>query len=173
MNKREFVTGTIAGFGSLIHGATVGETKTSASGPISDAGVSFSWLHDTDRLHCTLSAPTRGWVAAGFNEMPGLRKTRFVMAAVSITPIRVSERIALVPDHREITEHGGVPALSDAAGTYEDGRSRLTFSLPYQFEDRPSLNLRPGTQVHLMLAWSRETDFAHHSAWRRHFPVTL
>lgn len=174
MNKREFMAGTLAGIGgSILHGGAFGKTKGGESGLISDAGVTFSWTHDSDRLRCMISAPTRGWIAAGFNETSGLRGTRFVMAAVSIRPMRVSERIALVPDHREITAHGGVPALRDADGSYEEGRSRLSFSLPHKFEDRPALSLRPGSHAHLMLAWSHETEFDHHSAWRRHFPITL
>ncbi len=174
MNKREFLTGTLSGLGgSILLDSASNRASAETSGSISDAGVALGWRHDGGRVRFKLSAPTKGWIAAGFNETPALRNTRFIMAAVSITPLRVSERIAQVPEHREITEHGGIPALRDAGGYYADGRSNLVFSLPHRFEDRPALSLRPGSQTNLMLAWSHETDFLHHSAWRRHFTITL
>ena len=171
MKRRAFVKASLAlvGCGSL---ATAAASREGSS-MIQDDGVTFLWRHEGNRLWATLTAPTPGWIAAGFNETSALHNTRFVIAAVSVSPIRVEEHIALVPDHRPVAALGMPPALGDARGAYENGTSRLGFSLPQAIPGRPTLDLAQGAAATLMLAWSHEPDFDHHSAWRRHYAVTL
>ena len=174
MNKRQFLQGTLM--------VASGLTASSSSLPaiaeeqarrIIDDHVEFSWKHKADRLFGELSAPTAGWIAVGFNERRTLKGTRFVIAAVSTSPIRAEEHIALVPDHRNVSALGLPPALDHVSGSYSQGLSRLEFSLPHQFPEHPALQLAPGASPHLMLAWSQDADFTHHSAWRRHYDVQL
>ena len=174
MNKRQFLHGTLLASSALMffrsaRPALAGDHPRE----IIEGQVRFSWRHDGSRLFGELSAPTPGWIAVGFNERPKLKDTRFVIAVVSTSPVRAEEHVALVPDHRNIEALGLSPALDHAGGSYDAGLSRLEFSLPHQIPGRAALQLGPGAQVHLMIAWSRETDFTHHSAWRRHFDVHL
>mgnify|MGYP000882981820 CR=1 FL=1 len=156
-------------------GAVAAGAADSAGAPrvLSDGGVSFSWSHRGGRLHATLRAPTRGWIAAGFNNRRTLEGTRFVIAAVAAAPIVVEEHIALVPDHRRVDRLGGTPALADVAGGFVGGVSRCDFSLPEAVVGAFPLDLAPGRPAYLMLAWSMEPEFDHHSAWRKHYDVTL
>ncbi len=174
MTKREFLKTSMAALG----GAALSRVSASAAQhedprSIVDAGVTFRWRHEAGRLHATLAAPTPGWIAAGFNEARTLSNTRFVIAAVSTAPIRVEEHIALVPDHQEVGRLGLPRAITDVSGYYDSGLSHLAFSLPQNFPERPSLRLSPGSKTYLMLAWSDEPDFDHHSAWRRHYDLIL
>lgn len=175
MNKRQFLSLATFGLGTLI-GAPVSRAATSTAMParsVTQDDVTFSWCHDNTSLIGTLSAPTNGWVAVGFNEKPELKNTRFIMAATSLFPIRAEEHIARVPDHKSITELGLKPALKLARGSYADGRSHLEFQISQRIAGRPALSLAPGSRVHVMLAWSQAVAFDHHSAWRKHFPLTL
>lgn len=183
MNKRKFLNISLAMMSSLslradsaaaeeASGSDKGAVKNSPAA-IVDAGVEFTWRHEADRVRGTLTAPTAGWIAVGFNETPSLRNTWFVIATVSTSPIQAEEHIALVPAHKKIEDLGLEPGLAHVSGYYDNGRSRLEFSLPHTRPKRPSLRLDPGAGLHLMLAWSHETAFDHHSAWRRHYDIVL
>ncbi len=136
-------------------------------------GMDFGWLHRHGRLHATLSAPTDGWFAVGFNDHPRLEGTRFVIATVSREPIRAQEHIALVPAHQDVASLGLEETLGTLEGNYDGERSYLSFSLPEVFPDANNPTLSAGQKTHLMLAWSTSPDFGHHSRWRRHFDVVL
>lgn len=179
MNKRQFLSLAAFGLGTLS-----GRTSTMASAlkRVEDAGTLFEWSHADGHLKCQLCAPTNGWIAVGFNNAATLRNTRFVIAVTSSTNLRAEEHIALVPDHKNVTELGLAPALRDVSGYSKDGRSHLSFSLPHlitgngKIQDKthhPASSLSPGSPVHLMLAWSHAPEFDHHSAWRKHFDITL
>ncbi|MEL6678417.1 MAG: hypothetical protein AAFQ51_06895 [Pseudomonadota bacterium] len=141
-----------------------------ADGRIAVDDVSFDWHHTGDALTSTLTAPTRGWVAVGFNGARRLEGTRFVIAERADGVPRFAERIAVVPTHEPVEAFGLTRALHGAELRHIPGGSRLTFSYP---TDLPGLALAPGSATHLMLAWSHAPEFDHHSAWRRHLDITL
>lgn len=171
MNKRDFLKTSLA-FSSmfLIDGTKMASAQEKV---LEFDGVSFGWTHHGDRLAGVFTAPTSGWIAIGFNNEPILQNTHFVIAAVSAAPVRIEEHIAIVPNHRRVEELGRSPALLDAEGHFENGVSSLSFAVPHDFPGRPELKLAPGNDVSVMLAWSREADFDHHSAWRRQVAVVL
>lgn len=175
MNKRQFLSLAAFGLGTLSGGLP---TMARDAKRVEDAGTLFRWSHKDGHLIGQLSAPTDGWIAVGFNNAPTLSNTRFVIAVTSGNSVRAEEHIALVPDHRKVMELDLTPALSNVIGRYEQNRSHLNFSLPHQLRNRteshqPAVSLSPGSMVHLMLAWSRAPEFDHHSAWRKHFKITL
>ncbi len=144
-----------------------------AAATITDPAVSFTWAHSDAGLTCTLEASTRGWVAVGFNSERRLKGTRFVMAARTGDRVRVEEYIARVPARERVAALGLAPAVTEAVLTHIPGGSRLRVTFSERFRDQPALSLAPGRTTHLMLAWSHETDFDHHSAWRAHYDITL
>lgn len=171
MNKRKFIT--LSATGLIMAGTRYATALSRGENIVEDSGVKFQWHHKDGRLFGTLSAPTTGWIAVGFNETSGLNNMRFIMAAVSTKPIRVEEHLTRSPRHTNVKELGIASSLADVGGNWDENHSTLNFSLSHIFAGRPSLTLSPGEKTHLMLAWSHETDFDHHSAWRRHYPITL
>jgi len=165
-SKRSLFGGVACGFGAACGATDVPDPF--ARRQLDVDGVVFSWAHDADRVRMALAIATAGWIAVGFNDRRTLAGTRFVIAS-AITG-RIEERIARVPDHAPIAALGIAPAIAEAAVAFESGRSVLRFAMPHRLS---SQSLAPGSAVHLMLAWSPETDFAHHSAWRRHVDVVL
>lgn len=163
MDKRLFMQALLGAVG-LAGSAALAEPRRVAAG-----GMDFRWIHRDERLHCTLSGKTEGWIAVGFNAARPLANTRFVIASAGGS-LRIEEHIALVPDHRSVEALGIAPALAATSGQYAYGMSLVAFSLPQQL---PDLNLASGVRTHLMLAWSHHADFDHHSAWRKHFDITL
>jgi hypothetical protein len=163
MTKRDLLRGLTA------TGLLAAAPARAASGRIATDGVILVWRHAESRLFAEFSAPAPGWVAVGFNATHGLAGTRFVIAA----PARIEERLALVPDHVRVESRGLGTGLGDASFARVRGTAVLRFSLPHRFPDSPELRLDAGHRAHVMLAWSHDDDFAHHSAWRRHFDAVL
>jgi len=143
--------------------------NASLQNKIEEENVRYEWGHSEERMHSRLQAPTEGWIAVGFNSQRKLKGTRFVIAETSSFPVRVEEHIALVPDHQKVQDLDLLKTVDDVSGSYENGTSKLCFSLPHLFSDQPGLILTPNTQIYIMLAWSLAGEFNHHSAWRRHY----
>ncbi len=143
------------------------------AGSIAEGGMTFTWVHAGGRLHGTLTAPTRGWLAVGFNDARALEGTRFFIAVVAGAAPVAEVHVALVPEHPPIEALGGRSGLADVAGAFAGGVSRATFSLPEVGGAPYAADLRAGARTHLMLAWSHGPEFDHHSAWRGHFDMVL
>ncbi len=169
MHRRSLIAGPL--IATLV--SRLARAADHGPGHISAGAVTFDWFHRDGRLFGTLTAPMPGWLAVGFNADQQLAGTRFVIAALIESRLRAEEHVALVPDHPEIGTLGGTSGLADLSARQQDGRTRLAFSLPHVGTGLHAMDLSPGTRSHLMLAWSHDPDFDHHSAWRRHYDVTL
>ncbi|MBL4786281.1 MAG: hypothetical protein JKY49_12720 [Cohaesibacteraceae bacterium] len=174
MNKRQFVklclTAIGTGFVSLPEQV---KAINITPGSLIDGRVSFGWSHDTHRVRLSMSAPTAGWLAIGFNEHPGLGNMRFVMAVASEKRPRAEEHLTRNGSHFDVRKLNLETHLKDLEGAYNGEFSQIRFSLPHSMRHRPTLQLAGGSQTNLILAWSQDTDFNHHSAWRKHYPITL
>jgi hypothetical protein len=167
MNRRKLLIATGA---SMV--ASLSDAK-GLSPNIQIDGVRLQAWHRDERLFASFSAPTRGWLAVGFNNFQRFEGSRFVIGHAKGSTIRIEEHIAIVPDHVPVQELGLQAAVQDASIHSEAGRSRLEFSWPHRFADTDNPSLDAGQLTFIMLAWSQEPDFDHHSAWRRHFWVRL
>lgn len=135
--------------------------------------VTFLWRHTDGTLQCQVSAPTQGWFAAGFNDSEGLDKAWIVIGHVTEPITRVEEHIATPPTHRTVQSLGLQPAIIEFSGLYSAGYSVLNFTVLHKINGRPELDLKRGNSLYLMLAWSYESDFEHHCAWRKHIAIIL
>lgn len=163
MHRRNF----LAGLGLSISAAGASASPTPLE--FCADGTKFRSWHKDARLISAVTAPTRGWVAVGFNNQQHLKGTRFVIGAMISGRFQVEEHIAVVPDHPRVQELGLGRAVTNVEGRLSGNTTTMKFSLPHLFPDSENPTLLPGTSTFLMLAWSHRADFAHHSAWRRHF----
>lgn len=171
MSKRNFLVLSSLALGASHLGSQ--PAQAGAEKEVDLDGVSFRWQHQDNLLIGKLSAPTNGWIAVGFSNGPGIADTYFIMASVAEDPQRFEERYAIVPDHLRISELGWPEKAALTSGESSGGSSTVTFTMPSQGPVGSGISLEAGNKVYLMLAWSRDADFAHHSAWRRHLPVSL
>ena len=95
------------------------------------------------------------------------------MAQVSRPPARVEIRRAVVPHHLFLDDAQAQESLAINKARFRDGQSQLDFRLPYRSSAAMKVKLAAGSASFLMLAWSRSTDFAHHSAFRAHQRIIL
>lgn len=131
----------------------------------SAAGVEFRWaLEDNRLLHGCMRARTHGWVAVGFNTQPTLDGARLVMGRVVGGAVQVEVHRAEPPRHGRIA--GSEHAVRAVGGAQETGVTRVCFVMPLGQIDPSDVALAAGSLTHLVLAWSHERDFDHHSADR-------
>lgn len=149
-------------------------SAVSAAPPsVSAAGVQFSWSVQGDLLHGCMSAATLGWITVGFNTRADLQGARLVMGRVVAGRAHAEVHIAQPPHHVHRQTPEGRERVSDVGGQHVGGRTHVCFSMPLKPADAEDVALAKGAPVHLILAWSRHSDFDHHSAQRDSVEVML
>jgi hypothetical protein len=128
------------------------------------AGVEFRWALDGRLLHGCMRARTRGWITVGFNTQPTLDGARLVMGRVIDGKAQIEVHRAQPPRHARIAGADNVVRIS--GGTQQAGVTRVCFVMPLDPIDASDVMLVAGAPTHLVLAWSHESDFDHHSADR-------
>ena len=137
-------------------------------------GMAFEWQIEGAILKCKVSAPGTGWVAIGFNPENELSGTNLIMGSVAGKDCTISDRFIVQPGlHQAISELGGREQLLDPKGVEVDGNTILEFSMPLNSSDVYHHTLKAGQGYHLLLAYSRDDDFQHHSIMRTSVFITL
>jgi hypothetical protein len=135
------------------------------------AGMTFRWRHQGGELVGTLTAPTLGWLALGFNPGESMPGTRFLIAAHNNGRVRAEVHTANVDGtHEPIMRPANaaspwLPAIQ-ASSDEMDALTQLHFAIPYDAFEFGGLSLVPGSRVFAMMAWSESPDFDHHSRER-------
>jgi hypothetical protein len=146
---------------------------------ITSDGMTVEWRVDGGMLHCQMTAPTQGWVAVGFNTKDQLMNTNLIMGCVEHGAVRVSDRFIVAPGvHKAIAELNGTEELSHVQGTEHslEGRihTTISFSMPLRAHDTHHHQiLTQGQRYTLLMAYSVEDDFQHHSIMRTSVSITL
>lgn len=137
-------------------------------------GMVFQWKMEDQNLRCRMAAPTTGWVAVGFNTSPELTGTNLIMGAVLHGFCAVDDQYILVPGvHKSILELGGHNQISMRKGVEEDGFTTIEFVIGMHPKDKFHKELVPGREYHVLLAYSEEDDFEHHSRMRTSIKINL
>lgn len=137
-------------------------------------GMTFEWAFDKGNLHCKATAPTTGWVAIGFNTKDELSGTNLIMGAVEQDFVTIDDRFIVKPgSHKSITELGGSEALTQRAGHELSNNTTISFSIPLSVNDKFHHDLHEGREYYVLMAFSREDDFQHHSMMRTTIKIKL
>jgi DOMON domain len=137
-------------------------------------GMTFQWTFDKDNLRCKATAPTTGWVAIGFNTQDELSGTNLIMGAVEQDFVTIDDRFIVGPgNHKSIAELGGSEALTLRAGNELSNNTTISFSIPLSVNDKFHHDLHEGREYYVLMAFSREDDFQHHSMMRTTIKIKL
>lgn len=141
---------------------------------VTQNGMTVTWTIESDYLHIEARAPTQGWVAIGFNIKEGLQGTNLIMGAVKNGKVHIEDQwIVAVGEHKSILDLGGQDLLLEKAGKENAKGTTITFRIPLQATDDFHHNLEKGKAYHLLMAFSREDDFTHHSMIRTSVKIIL
>ena len=146
---------------------------------VEDGCMRVACAIERDELVCEVSAPTSGWVAVGFNRPnAGLNGARLVMGRVQGGGAVLEVHVCRPPEHHRRAATGAPDRLralpvSRRAPSAAGGGTTLRWAIPLAAAAPDDVALVPGAAVELILAFSSDGDFQHHSAFRRHHQVRL
>lgn len=136
--------------------------------------MEVKWTEQGDHFSFELSAPTKGWVALGFNQKNSIVHTNLVMAAVKEGKVETEDFYVVgFGNPQPIATLGGKAAIRQVEGEEKAGRTTIRFSIPKEAVDKYHYNLKPGQELWLICAYSRADEFDHHSMMRQHVRVQL
>ncbi len=141
---------------------------------ITKNNMTVSWRFHEDRIHFEMSAPTTGWVTIGFNTHSGTKGAYLLMGNIVEGKPAVVEHYTLSPgNYQPIESLGESPQVSDIAGVERANSSTLKFSLPVKSANQYQRELAKGLNYTMIIAYSQEDDFQHHSMMRTSVDITL
>lgn len=137
-------------------------------------GMTIQWKYSQNTIDFEVFAPTQGWVAIGFNETNQLKGTHLIMGTVKEGEVILSDRyIVGIGNHQPVEKLGGINHLYQPKGEENDKGTTLSFSIPIEAGDEFHWNLRENRPFSLLIAYSMEDDFSHHSRMRTAVDITL
>ncbi len=142
-------------------------TEDSTYKKIEKNNMVVSWYFTIDSCFFEMSAPNTGWVAIGFNEYDDITGTYLVMGAVNKATTVVVEYLTSGPgNYAPLSELGIANAVDNVSGLETSSNSTIAFSLPRKPYTKYQKNIEPGKTYYLIMAYSEEDDFKHHSMMR-------
>lgn len=137
-------------------------------------GMKVSWRIKGARIYFEMDAPTYGWVAIGLHTKDQLVGNNLIMGAVVDGTLKLEDQyIQSIGAHPTVKQLGGKDLLRDGVGKETTKHTSIGFSLPLQPNDQYHLDLEENKTYYLLMAYSTEDDFQHHSRMRTTISITL
>lgn len=141
---------------------------------ITKNGITVSWYFVDTNIHFEMSAPTSGWVTIGFNELRGTKNAYLLMGHVVNGKANVVEHFTQSPgNYNSIEQLGGTLQVQNVSGQETNGTTTIEFTLPIGQSTTYQKELIEGKKYHVILAYSVDDDFQHHSIVRTSKAIQL
>jgi DOMON domain len=141
---------------------------------ISKNGMTVSWYYEMDKIYFEMIAPTQGWVTIGFNTRADTEGAYLLMGCVTDGKAKVVEHYTIsAGNYKPITTLGGNAAVQVIDGIQTSEGTRLKFSVLTKAASQFQRDLDHGISYTIILAYSQEDDFQHHSIMRTSLRITL
>lgn len=133
--------------------------QAEASDGVSSAGISRNgfglvWELSEDDITFTMSAPTTGWVAVGFDPSAAMLDADIIIGYVEEGEVFVSDQWGDgYTSHRPDIELGGEDDVTSISGSENEGVTEISFSRPLSTGDEFDHQLRPGGTHAFLLAY--------------------
>lgn len=139
-----------------------------ASESILENGFQLSWTPEGDSVLVTMSAPTTGWLAAGFHSEGAMSNAQIAIGWVDGEEVRLRDDFGTgFTTHSADTTLGGTDDLMVISGVEENGRTTISFRMPLDSGDGSDRALVPGEPCRAVLAYGNDGDdsFTGYHAW--------
>ena len=141
---------------------------------INKNNMKVRWKIEKIYIYFEIEAPTDGWVAIGFNESASLAGTYLLMGHIQNGKVEVVEHYTDKPgSYKPIADYGISNQTISISGYEKGNKTRLKFAIPIKKASKYHKQLLPGTKWTLLLAYSLEDDFQHHSIMRTSVDIEL
>ncbi|MDW3209100.1 MAG: DOMON domain-containing protein [Reichenbachiella sp.] len=136
--------------------------------------MTVSWKMEKEYIQVEMEAPTNGWVAIGFNKTTSLTGTYLLMGRIRKGKAEVVEHYTEKPGNYKPIADLGVPNQVISISGHEKGNlTKLKFSIPISKSSKYHKQLSTETKWTLLLAYSVDDDFQHHSIMRTSMEIIL
>ena len=148
--------------------------QSSGEKAISKSNMNVSWHYVNDRIFFEMDAPTDGWVTIGFNTQSGTTGAYLLMGNIVSGKVNVVEHYTKSPgNYTPITKLGAKSQVENIEGIEKSNHTLIKFSLPIKALSKYQKDLSEGSKYTMIIAYSREDDFQHHSMMRTSANVKL
>ncbi|MEO1654943.1 MAG: DOMON domain-containing protein, partial [Bacteroidota bacterium] len=137
-------------------------------------GMKFTYQLLQNELEIELSAPTQGWLGIGFNRENNIVKSDLLLFRVKNGQAEGRDMYVLgFGNPRQDQDLGGKSDFRILAFQEKAGSTWIRFRIPLQSGDDYDFSHRVGEKIWLILAYSVDDDFGHHSRMRQHLAFQL
>jgi len=141
---------------------------------VSKNGMLIKWNIKSSEVIFKIFAPTNGWLAIGINTKEGLKGTNLIMGHVKNSKAYVEDQYIIeAGNHKRITSLGGQSMIKSYSGKENTTGTNLSISIPKDYKDKYHHSLKRGNEYYLLMAYSQEDDFGHHSIMRTSIKIIL
>lgn len=134
-------------------------------------GFSFTWQQDpasTDSLIISVTAPTTGWVAVGFEPSSFMNGANLIIGYVeSNTPSIRDDYGTGQVTHDSDVNLGGTSDIRTISGSQSSGETTISFKMPYNSQDQYDKVLQEGQNYTFIFAYGADEadDFTSAHVW--------
>jgi len=122
---------------------------------------SFSWVITTNTVEFTMSAPTTGWIALGFNPSSRMKDADYILAYVENGKIHISDEYGTGNiSHKSDVSLGGQESAKAIAFVEEPKKTTITFALPLNSGDKYDKVFIKGEKYKVLAAYSTSKNFS-------------
>lgn len=141
---------------------------------ITNNAMKVRWKIEQGFIYFELEAPTNGWIAIGFNESASLAGTYLLMGRIRNGKAEVVEHYTDKPgSYKPIVDYGVTSQTLSISGDEKADITRLKFAIPTAKSSKYHKQLSPDTKWSLLMAYSVDDDFQHHSIMRTSTEIKL
>lgn len=115
---------------------------------------SFSWRFLEQEVEFTVSAPTTGWVAIGFNPSRMMKDAHYILGYVSEGKLYLRDDFGTGnTSHASDASLGGSDDVRPVSGSEENGVTTITFAVPRDAQDAYDIDFIQGETYKVLLAY--------------------
>ncbi len=130
-------------------------------------GFLLEWNHQGDYVWFSLTAPTEGWLAVGFNDADDLMGSNLIQGGVIQDKVVIQDQFITGFGEHPPVETLAVPSrISGLAGSQMNGSTTISFYITKDKMDKLHYDLSEGREINVWLAYSISDHFQHHSRKR-------
>jgi hypothetical protein len=135
-------------------------------------GFTLTWRVDGENLEVAVEAPTKGWVAVGFEPSSMMKDADYIIGYVTENEVFIRDDFGVgTASHKADTELGGSDDVSILGGSETNGNTSIQFSIPLQSGDEYDKVLEPGATYVVLLAYGNVDNVD--SIHRKHAKIDI
>jgi len=138
--------------------------------------VEFTWSTEGDLLEMSITAPTTGWVAVGFDPSTAMKDGDIIIGYIENGEIFLRDDFGDgYTSHSSDEDLGGSDDVIIISGEEVAGKTQISFSIPLGSDDEFDKFLESGETFKVMLAYGPDDadNYNGHHSWVETFEITI